>query len=100
MSFNVRVGSLTNKNNDGPIEVPFGLTVDDAGLGGEFAANGEIDITGITTVGFVTAQHVKAGVITAVTFNGDGSGLTNVPSLETSKAYALKMIISDPPLRS
>lgn len=100
MSFNVRVDSLTNKNNDGPVEVPSGVTVDVAGLGGELALNGEVDITGITTVGFVTAQHANVGIITAVTFNGDGSGLTNVPSLQTSKAYALKLVFSDPPLRS
>ena len=100
MSFNVRVDSLTNKNNDGPIEVPFGLTVDDAGLGGEFAANGEIDITGITTVGFVTAQHVTIGVVTATTLFGDGSGLTNVTTITASKSIALKLLLSDPPLRS
>jgi len=96
MSFNVRVDSLTNKNDDGPIEVPSGVSVDS----GELAVNGKINITGVTTVGFLTAQHVTIGVVTAITFVGDGSGLTNIPLLTTSKAYGLKLIFSDPPLRS
>ena len=96
MSFNVRVDSLTNKNDDGPIEVPSGVSVDS----GELAVNGKINITGVTTVGFLTAQHVVVGAITATTLIGDGSALTNIPLLATSKAYGLKLIFSDPPLRS
>ena len=95
MSFNVRVDSLTNKNNNGPVEVP-------SGLSGELAANGNLYSTGITTVGFITTQHATVGVVTATTFIGDGSGLTNVPTVTTSKSIALKLLLSpsDPPLRS
>jgi len=96
MSFNVRVDSLTNKDNNGPIEVPSGLSVDS----GELAANGKIDITGFTTVGFLTAQHVTVGIITATTLVGDGSELTNLPTVTPSKSIALKLLLSDPPLRS
>ena len=96
MSFNVRVDSLTNKNNNGPVEVPSGLSVDV----GELAANGNLYSTGITTVGFITTQHATVGVVTATTFIGDGSGLTNISSLTLSKSIALKLLLSDPPLRS
>lgn len=100
MSFNVRVDSITNRNNNGPVEVPSGLTVDVAGLGGELAVNGELHVTGVATVGFLTTQHATVGIITAETLRGDGSGLTNLPNVTTSKAIALKLIFADPPLRS
>jgi hypothetical protein len=96
MSFNIRSDTFTNKDNTGPIEVPSGLSVDV----GELAANGKLNIAGITTVGFLTAQHVTVGVITATTLIGEGSGLINLPTVTTSKSIALKLILSDPPLRS
>ena len=100
MSFNVRVDSLTNKNNNGPVELPSGVTVDVELQGGELAVNGELYVSGITTVGFLTTQHATVGIITAETLRGDGAGLTNLPNVTTSKAIALKLIFADPPLRS
>jgi hypothetical protein len=41
-----------------------------------------------------------SGIVTASTFVGNGSGLTGVQSISSSKSIALKYIISDPPLRS
>ena len=96
MSFNVRVDSFRNTNDDGPVEVPSGLSV----TTGEFAIVGSVVTSGVTTVGFLTAQNATVGVITATTLIGDGSGLTNVPTVTTSKSIALKLILSDPPLRS
>jgi hypothetical protein len=96
MSFNVRVDSFRNKNDDGPVEATAGLSVDS----GQLNVNGKVVVSGITTVGFVTAQHATVGVLSATTLFGDGAGLTNVPTVTTSKAFALKLLFSDPPLRS
>ena len=43
--FNVRVDSLTNKNNNGPVELPSGVTVDVELLGGELTVNGELYVS-------------------------------------------------------
>ena len=96
MSFNVRVDSFRNKNDDGPVEVSSGLSVES----GQLDINGSVVVSGVTTVGFLTAQDATVGVITANTYFGDGAGLVNVDSVSASKAIALKLIFADPPLRS
>ena len=97
MSFNVRVDSFRNKNDDGPVEVPSGLSVDS----GELTVNGKVNLTGVSTVGHISAQHSAVGVITGAIYYGDGANLTNLPTtVSISKSIALKLLLSDPPLRS
>lgn len=59
-----------------------------------------VNISGITTVGFLTATNMTVGVLTATRFDGDGSQLTNIPNVLTGKAYAIKILLADPPLRA
>lgn len=96
MSFNVRVDSFRNKNDDGPVEVPSGLSVES----GQLDITGKVVVSGVTTVGFLTAQDATVGVITAAIYFGDGAGLTNLSTVTPSKSIALKLLLSDPPLRS
>lgn len=41
-----------------------------------------------------------SGIVTASSFAGNGTGLTNLSIATQGKAIALKLIIADPPLRS
>jgi hypothetical protein len=98
MSFNLRTDSVTNKDGTGPVELSKGATIPS---GQTLTNNGNFNITGVSTVGFLTASNVNvSGVVTATSFVGDGSGLIAVPSVSASKSIALKYIIADPPLRS
>jgi len=48
----------------------------------------------------LTAKNANiTGVITATSFVGNGSGLTNVPVVSQSKSIALKMILDPLPHR-
>ena len=85
MASQVRVDSVTNLNGDGPPELVHGATVPS---GGTFTANGDLNISGVATVGFLTTQNATVGVITATSFVGDGSGLTGLTVLGESKAVA------------
>jgi len=59
-----------------------------------------LNITGIATVGFLTATNMVVGVVTATLLEGDGSSLTNIPEVASSRAYAIHTIFADPPLRA
>ncbi len=85
MASQVRVDQITNLNGDGAPELVYGATVPS---GGTFTAGGDLNLTGVTTVGFLTTQNVTVGVITAASFVGDGSGLTGLPVLGEAKAIA------------
>jgi len=94
---NIRTNSIVNKTGDGAVNLPNKTSLP---TGSIFNVAGDINATGITTVGFLTAKNANiSGIITATTFVGDGSGLQNVASVSASKSIALKLIISDPPLR-
>ena len=93
----LKVDSIRNRNDDGPPSLPKGATVP---AGGTLGVNGDISVTGISTVGFLTAQHVTTGVVTATSFVGDGSGLTSLQTTTASKAYALRSLLDPLPFRS
>ena len=97
MPSKIKVNSIVNLNGDSAPELTYGATIPS---GYTLAVNGNYNSSGVATVGFLTASNVTAGVITATSFVGDGSGLTNTSSLSISKAIALKYILADPPLRS
>ena len=78
----LKVDSITNRSDNAAptltqgATIPSGKTISGAG--------------GINVV----------GVLTATTFSGNGSALTGFTFATTSNAYATKLIIADPPLRS
>ena len=77
----LKVDSIRNRNDDGPPSLPKGTVP----AGGTLGVNGDISVTGISTVGFLTTQHVTTGVVTT-SFVGDGSGLTSLQTTTASKA--------------
>ena len=89
MASQVRVDQITNLNGDGATELVHGATIPS---GQPFNVGGDLNITGVTTVGFLTAQNVTVGVITANKFVGDGSGLTGLQVLGEAKAIAFAYI--------
>lgn len=94
---NIRTNSIVNRTGDGAVNLP---TKPSLPTGSIFNVVGDINATGITTVGFLTARNANiSGILTATSFIGDGSNLQGVPSVSASKSIALKLIISDPPLR-
>lgn len=81
----------------------------DGATGGTPGGNGKFIVTctstsftGISTFGILNVNNNSSisGIATALFFQGGGQGLTNVTSISIAKSYALKLIISDPPLRS
>ena len=85
MASQVRVDQITNLNGDGATELVHGATVPS---GQPFNVSGDLNITGVTTVGFLTTQNATVGVLTANEFVGDGSGLTGLQVLGEAKAIA------------
>lgn len=78
------------------------VTIDDASFKsvGILTAFGSVNIAGVATVGIISSTNVSCTNINSQSLVGDGSGLTNIDSTTPSKAYAFKIILGDPPLRS
>lgn len=94
-NFRIQVDTVVNAEGNGGPSLTFGLQTD--GIVADLQSN--VTVTGIVTAPHLNVQSIQATNVTGE-FYGDGSNLTAVPSVNMSKAYALKCIISDPPLRS
>ena len=94
--FRIQVDTVVNTEGNGGPSFPFGVQTDGLSVN----ATTDVSVTGIVTTPHLNVGSIQATNVTASEFYGDGSGLTSVPSITMSKAYALKCIISDPPLRS
>ena len=81
----LKVDSIRNRNDDGAPSLIKGASIPS---GATFTANGDLNLTGVTTVGFLTTQNATVGIVTASSFVGDGSGLTGLPVLGEAKAIA------------
>lgn len=95
----VNVNIITNKNEDGPVELTQGATIP---VGKELkVTSGNGNITGIMTVANYDVTNVNvSGVVTATSFIGSGANLTNLPTVSSSKIIAYRYILGDPPLRA
>ena len=94
--FRVQVDSLVSSDGTGSVTVPQGLNLN----GTVFTVSSSVSVSGIATIGFITATSAATGILTSTTFKGDGSQITGTPTFTTSKIIAYKYILSDPPLRS
>lgn len=94
--FRIQVDSLVSSDGTGAVSAGQGLNLS----GSPFVLQSNIDISGISTLGFVSTTNVVVGVVTSNLFSGDGSQLTGLPTFTASKIIAYKYILSDPPLRS
>ena len=94
----LKVNTITDRNNSGSPLLTYGASFPP---GSKLNIQGDINIAGVSTVGFLSATNLNvSGVITATSFVGDGSGLTAVPSVSASKSIALKVILDPLPFRS
>jgi hypothetical protein len=94
----LNVNSIVDRNDNGPSSLDFGATIPS---GQTLTNNGNFNITGVSTVGFLTASNVNvSGVVTASSFVGDGSGLVGLQVVSASKSIALKVILDPLPFRS
>ena len=94
----IKVDTITDRNNSGSPTLTHGATVPS---GNRLDIGGNINFTGISTVGFLTASNATIiGIVTATQFVGDGSQLQAIPTVSSSKAIALKMLLDPLPFRS
>lgn len=90
MPSQIRVDSIADLNESGTVELTYGATFPS---GSKLTHNGNVNIAGVATVGFLTANNVNvSGVVTATSFVGDGSGLFGVQTVSSSKSIALAII--------
>lgn len=93
----IKVNSISNRLDEGAPELTYGASVPS----GEFvSAQGNVSISGISTVGTVNATSVNATTVSANSFTGNGSQLTGLPVVNSSKVIALKLIFDPLPFRS
>lgn len=86
----VRVNSIVSLDGTGAPELTYGATIPS---GQTVNIQGNLNITGVSTVGFISATHLNStGIITASSFVGDGSNLTGTPVVSNAKSIALALI--------
>jgi len=91
MPSQIRVDSISDLNGTGSPELTQGATIPSTGT---LTVNGNINSSGIATVGFLSATNVSVGIITATTFVGDGSQLTGLQVTGASKSIAFAIVQS------
>lgn len=93
----IKVNSISNRLDEGAPELTYGATVP---TGGILSASGNVNLTGISTIGTVNATNINATTVSATSFIGDGSQLSGLPVVNSSKVIALKIIFDPLPFRS
>jgi hypothetical protein len=90
MPSQIRVDSITDVNGTDAVQLTYGASIPSGQL---LNVQGNLNVSGIATVGFLTAKNANiTGVVTATTFSGNGAQLTNVPVVSSSKSIALAII--------
>ena len=85
----VRVNSIVNLAGTGPVELTYGATIP---TGEILSSQGNVNLTGVSTVSTVSSTDLNATTVTASSFVGDGSQLTGLPTVSSSKAIAIALI--------
>ena len=94
----LNVNTITDRNDSGAPELTYGATLPS---GSKLTVNGNINLTGISTIGILSVTNaVVSGIVTATSFVGDGSQLTGLQSVSPSKSIALKIVLDPLPFRS
>ena len=86
----IKVNYVTNKNEDGAVELSRGATIPS---GKTLTANGNATATGTVTVGTVNVNTATVTGNVSGTLSGDGSNLSNLPSVNVGKIMAIKRIL-------
>ena len=86
----IKVNYVTNKTEDGAVEFPRGATVPN---GKTLTANGDATATGTVTAGTINVNAATVTGNVSGTLSGDGSNLTNLPSVDVGRIMAIKRIL-------
>jgi len=86
----IKVNYVTNKTEDGAVELPRGAIIPN---GKTLTANGNATATGSVTVGTVNVNVATVTGDVNGTLIGDGSNLSNLPSVNVGKIMAIKRIL-------
>ena len=90
MPSQIRVDSITDLNGTGPTELTYGATLPS---GSRLNVQGNVNITGVSTVGLLSATNVNvSGIVTATTFVGNGAQLQGLQTTTASKSIAFAII--------
>jgi hypothetical protein len=93
----IKVNSISDRLDEGAPELTYGATIPS---GGVVSAQGNVSLTGIATVSEVSSASLTATTVNATSFSGDGSSLTGLPTVNSGKVIALKLIFDPIPFRS
>ena len=93
----IRSDSIVSSDGNSEVSAVAGVTVSS---GYTIHVQGNLSVSGIGTIPFVSTTDASVGILTAPIFFGDGSGLTELSVATQGKSIAFKYIIGDPPLRS
>ena len=86
----IKVNYVTNKTEDGAVELSRGATVPN---GKTLTVNGNATATGSVTAGTVNVNTATVTGNVSGTLSGDGSNLSNLPSVNVGKIMAIKRIL-------
>ena len=87
---NIKTNSVVGNDGNSGIQLTYGATLPS---GSRLNVQGNVNLTGISTVGLLSATNASvSGIVTATSFIGDGSQLTGVQSVSSSKSIALAII--------
>tara|TARA_B100002019_G_C20773941_1_gene358915 strand:+ start:244 stop:534 length:291 start_codon:yes stop_codon:yes gene_type:complete len=86
----IKVNYVSNKTEDGAVELSRGATIPN---GKTLTANGNATATGTVTVGTVNVNSATVTGNVTGTLSGNGSNLSNLPSVNVGKIMAIKRIL-------
>jgi hypothetical protein len=90
MPSQIRVDNIIDFLGTGAPDLPYGATIPS---GGTLTVNGNVNLAGVSTVGFLSATNGSViGILTATSFVGDGSGLVGLQVVNPSKSIAFAII--------
>jgi hypothetical protein len=86
----IKVNYIANKTEDSAVELTQGATIPS---GKTLTVTGNQTVTGIMTATTVNVTTVNISGTVTGTLSGDGSNLTNLPSVNVGRIMAIKRIL-------
>lgn len=94
----INVDNIVNRSDDAAPSLIGGANIPG---NVEFKVTGGINYSGVSTIGSIKAVGTNvSGILTASSFIGNGSGITNLPVVSEPKAIALRNLLDVLPYRA
>ena len=94
----INVDNIVNRSDDAAPTILGGATIP---TGVEFKISGNFNSSGVGTISNIEGTNTNvSGALTATSFYGDGSSITNLPSITSGKAFALRNLLDVLPHRA